>query len=67
MVTAKSTERAGASSERELGFFGGGRLAIRIPRESPSNSWWKNIAVTREAVNINTHIKRQGTGYSNSK
>lgn len=57
VVTAKSAERAGASSEREVLFIGGGRLAIRMPRESPSNSWWKNIAVTSDAVSINIHIK----------
>ena len=27
----------------------GGREAIRIPRESPSKSWWNIMAVTRDA------------------
>ena len=29
---------------------GEGRAAMRIPRESPSKSWWNVIAVTRDAV-----------------
>ena len=26
-----------------------GRLAIRIPNDKPSNSWWKMMAATRDA------------------
>jgi hypothetical protein len=43
------------SESREGGDGGGcvvgGSEAIRIPRESPSNSWWKMIAVTRDTGN----------------
>jgi hypothetical protein len=35
-----------------LSFFEDGSPAIRIPRDRPSKSWWKMIAVTSEARQI---------------
>ena len=44
-VTAK--ERAKVDW-RDLDEFG--RVAIRVPRERPSKSWWNVMAVTNDAI-----------------
>jgi hypothetical protein len=33
-----------------------GRAAMRIPSDSPSNSWWNIIAVTKEAVGMDRRL-----------
>lgn len=44
----KDSEYGEEGNEDGSDALGGGRDAIRIPNERPSNSWWKIIAVTRD-------------------
>jgi hypothetical protein len=48
VVSAKSSESVIENQSRRC-VFGEGNCAIRIPSDSPSKSWWKTIAVRREA------------------
>ena len=46
--------------------FDAGRPAMRIPRDRPSNSWWKAMAVTSEATEAwISLVKRDAAGKRN--
>ncbi|CAK5264318.1 unnamed protein product [Mycena citricolor] len=49
VVNANSSTKAIANQSRPP-VLEAGSDAIRIPRERPSNNWWKMIAVSREAM-----------------